>query len=80
MNSSGWLAVQRLIRQIIRRQLVEHAVSLDTRLGFKTVDVAVFADNAAMLCLLLTFSLVPVPMTHLVRPDASDVVYMNTFL
>lgn len=80
MNSSGWLSVQRLIRQIIRRQLVEHAVSLDTRLGFKTVDVAVFADNAAMLYLLLTFSLVPVPMTHLVRPDASDVVYMNTFL
>ena len=80
MNSSGWLSVQRLNRQIIRRQLVEHAVSLDTRLGFKTVDVAVFADNAAMLYLLLTFSLVPVPMTHLVRPDASDVVYMNTFL
>ena len=80
MNSSGWLSVQRVNRQSRRRQLAEHAVSLDTRLGFESVDAAVFADNAAMLFLLLTFSLVPFRMTHLVRPDASNVVYMNTFL
>lgn len=61
----------------IGASLVRHAVDVASSEGFGAVDAWVFADNPAMLRLLLSLSFVPVAMDHNRRADNADMVRMR---
>lgn len=64
----------------VGRSLVEEALTLAEDLGFRAVDVGVFADNRVMLRLLLALNFLPVGMKHRVRADGADLVYLKRYL
>jgi len=64
----------------IGRRLVEHAVQVATLLHFKALRALVFADNAAMLCLLLTSGFVPTGMHYHMRADGADAVAFTKYV
>ncbi|HEY85923.1 MAG TPA: GNAT family N-acetyltransferase [Chloroflexi bacterium] len=66
-------------RQGIGRKLVENAVGLAQQSGFSAIYTAVFADNKAMLRLLIGLDFIPVRMTHRVRADGADIMYLKKY-
>ncbi|VVS91446.1 GNAT family N-acetyltransferase [Desulfoluna spongiiphila] len=64
----------------IGRRLVEYAVQVARSLHFKALRALVFADNTAMLCLLLTSGFVPTGMHYHVRADGADAVVLTTYV
>lgn len=67
-------------RSGVGRGLVEHAVGLAGDLGFKDVKMMVFADNAAMLCLVLNLGFIPVSIERHRRADGVDAVQLRKIL
>jgi ribosomal protein S18 acetylase RimI-like enzyme len=67
-------------QQGIGTRLLEHIVSVAVSYGFKAVDAGVFADNVAMLRLLLSMSFVPVSMDYNRRCDGADMLRMKRIL
>ena len=57
--------------------LVSHALDLARSQGFRCVEGAVFADNARMLRLLLSFGFRPVRIEYHRRSDGTDLVVMQ---
>ncbi len=66
--------------QGIGRMLVEQAAVAAESHGFKDIKALVFADNTAMLCLLLTSGYTPVSMEHRKRSDGADAVWLKRFI
>jgi len=64
----------------IGRQLIEYAIDTAASLGFKDLHTLVFADNTAMLCLLLTLGFLPVTMEYHKRSDGADAVHLKKYL
>ncbi|VFQ44809.1 GNAT family N-acetyltransferase [Desulfoluna butyratoxydans] len=62
------------------RLLVKHAVEVAIFLGFKDVRALVFADNAAMLCLLVRLGFISTAMQYHMRSDGADAVVLKTYL
>lgn len=60
--------------------LLEHVLSVAAGEGFGAVEAMVFADNAAMLRLLLSLSFIPVGMDFNRRCDGADTVRMKRVL
>jgi L-amino acid N-acyltransferase YncA len=67
-------------RRGIGRALLERGIALAAGLGFKAVAGTVFADNTAMLRLLLAMDFVPVGMEHHKRWDGADTVLLKRCL
>ena len=67
-------------RKGIGRKLIEHVIHLAETLGFKDVGSSVFADNAVMLRLLISFHFVLVGMEYHKRADGADIVHMKLYL
>ena len=66
--------------QGIGRRLVSHALDLARSQGFGCVEGAVFADNARMLRLLLSFGFRPVRIEYHRRSDGADLVVVQKIL
>ena len=64
----------------VGRMLVEHAAFAAEGNGYRDVKALVFADNTAMLCLLLTSGYTPVSMEHNKRSDGADAVWLKRFI
>ena len=64
-------------RRGIGRRLLANAERLAADDGHHAVQVAVFADNAAMLCLLLTAGYIPIRLDAHVRADMADMVVLR---
>ena len=64
----------------IGRKLIEHAIHVAESLGFKDLNAMVFADNAVMLCLLLTIGFIPTGMEYHKRSDGADAVHLKKYL
>ncbi len=64
-------------RRGIGRRLVKNAERTAADDGFHAVQVAAFADNAAMLCLLLNAGYIPVRIDPHVRADMADMVTLR---
>ena len=64
-------------RRGIGRRLVDAAERMAAAEGYRAVQVAVFADNAAMLCLLLTAGYQPIRIDPHVRADLADLVVLR---
>lgn len=62
--------------QGVGRMLIQHAVDTAESLGFKSLSALVFADNTAMLCLLITLGFRPVHIEHHKRSDGADAVLL----
>jgi len=69
-----------LKRQGIGRELLNHAVDIAEELGFKDINAMVFADNVAMLRLLLSLGFIPTSMEHHKRSDGADTVHLKRYL
>lgn len=67
----------RFKRQGIGRKLIEQAVNRAITLDYKAVYTSVFADNSAMLRILLSLDFIPVGMDYHKRADGADVVHME---
>jgi ribosomal protein S18 acetylase RimI-like enzyme len=66
--------------QGIGRKLVSHALDLARSQGYGCVEGAVFADNARMLRLLLSFGFRPARIEYHRRSDGADLVVMQKML
>lgn len=64
-------------RRGIGRRLVENAERVASEDGYHAVQVAVFADNAAMLCLVLNAGFVPIRIDPHIRADMADMVVLR---
>lgn len=64
----------------IGRDLVRHILDVARQRGYKAVDVSVFADNPAMLRLVIGQGFIPVNITHHARFDGADVVALKCLL
>ncbi len=64
-------------RRGIGRNLLERTIDLAAGLGFKSLDAAVFADNPAMLRLLLSLDFLPVGMDFRKRADGADILRLR---
>ena len=64
----------------VGRLLVEHATSIAEEDGFKDINALVFADNTAMLCLLLTSGYTPISMEYHKRSDGTDTVNLKKYI
>ena len=64
-------------RRGIGRALVENAEQVAAGDGYRAVQVAVFADNAAMLCLLLNAGFLPIRIDPHARADMADMVVLR---
>jgi ribosomal protein S18 acetylase RimI-like enzyme len=64
----------------VGRKLVEHAATVAEEHDFKDINALVFADNTAMLCLLLISGYTPVSMEHHKRSDGTDAVYLKKYI
>ena len=64
----------------IGRELIAHAVHLAESSGFKDITALVFADNVAMLRLLLSFAFIPVGMEYHKRADGADMLLLKKYL
>jgi ribosomal protein S18 acetylase RimI-like enzyme len=60
--------------------LVRHGVGTARDLGYRAVDAKVFANNAAMLCLLLKEGFLPVRMQHGRGPAGEDLLHLKAVL
>ncbi len=63
--------------QGVGRMLVEHAAVAAEGHGYKDIKALVFADNVAMLCLLLNSGYTPASMEHHKRSDGADAVWLK---
>lgn len=66
--------------QGVGKGLVAYVLDIAQARGYQAIDVSVFADNRAMLRLLLGQGFVPVRMTHHARFDGADVVHLKRYL
>jgi ribosomal protein S18 acetylase RimI-like enzyme len=64
----------------IGSELIKHAIGVAENVGFKLVDALVFADNAAMLRLLLSLGFIPTGMEYHKRSDGADIVHLKRYL
>jgi len=64
----------------IGSELIKHAIGVAEDIGFKLVDALVFADNAAMLRLLLSLGFIPSGMEYHKRSDGADVVHLKRYI
>ena len=67
-------------RKGLGRRLVRHAVDVARHDTYRSVDVHVYAENAAMLCLVLNEGFVPVRMDHRRGPSGQDLVHLRRYL
>ena len=64
-------------RRGIGRSLLVHCERVAAREGYRAVQVAVFADNAAMLCLSLMRGFLPIRLDPHVRADLMDMLVLR---
>lgn len=69
-----------LKKQGIGRELIMHAINVAKGLEYKSVDVLVFADNVAMLRLLLSLGFIPTAMEYHKRADGADTVLLKKYI
>ena len=69
-----------LKRQGIGGELIAHAIGVAGNLGFRNVKALVFADNAGMLRLLLSFGFIPSGMEYHKRDDGADTVLLKRYV
>jgi ribosomal protein S18 acetylase RimI-like enzyme len=67
-------------RKGIGRRLIDEAVGRAAKKGYSAVDVALYADNKAMLSLLVGADFKPVRMEYHKRYDGEDLVWMKKAL
>ncbi len=63
----------------IGRELIKHVILIAKDHGFKVINTVVFADNKAMLCLLLTTDFLPTGMEYHKRADGVDAVHLKRY-
>ena len=61
----------------IGRRLLDNAERIAAEDGYRAVQVAAFADNTAMLCLLLTAGYLPIRLEARARADTADMVVLR---
>ena len=64
----------------IGSQLIKYVIKIAEDSDFKAIDVTVFADNSAMLRLLLSIGFIPVNMRYNLRADGGDTLRMRKTL
>ena len=69
-----------LKRHGIGSELITHAIGVAEKLGFKDIVALVFADNPAMLRLLLSLGFIPSGMEYHKRSDGADIVHLKRYL
>ena len=67
-------------RQGIGGKLIEHTICTASKLSYKAIDAVVFADNTAMLRLLLSLNFIPIGMDYHKRSDGADTVHLKRYL
>ena len=68
-----------LKRQGVGRELLNYAVGVAEKIGFKDINALVFADNAVMLRLLLSLGFIPTGMEYHKRSDGADAVRLKKY-
>lgn len=68
-----------LKRQGVGRELLNYAVGVAEKPGFKDIYALVFSDNAAMLRLLLSLGFIPTVMEYHIRSDRTDAVRLKKY-
>jgi len=69
-----------LKRHGIGRKLITHAIDVAKKLGFKSIEAFVFADNVGMLRLLLSLGFIPSGMEYHKRADGADTVLLKKYI
>ncbi|MGE5633396.1 MAG: N-acetyltransferase family protein [Caulobacteraceae bacterium] len=64
----------------VGRLLIDKAVQKASEKGFKSIDVAVFADNKNMLSLMIKNKFKPYKIENRKRFDGEDIVYLKRYL
>lgn len=67
-------------RRGVGRKLMEQAITCAQDLNYKAVDVAVFADNRAMLMLCLSLDFIPRDIDFNKRADGADILHLKKYL
>lgn len=67
-------------RQGIGGKLIEYTICIASKLSYKAIDAVVFADNTAMLRLLLSLNFIPIGMDYHKRSDGADTVHLKRYL
>lgn len=67
-------------RQGVGRALIERTIGLAVEIGFRAVDVTVFADNSPMLIALISMGFIPVGMDYHKRADGANSVSFKKYL
>lgn len=64
----------------IGKALINNAVDRASYKGFKALDISVFADNKAMLILLINMDFKPVRIENHARFDGENLIYLKKYL
>ena len=64
----------------IGKSLINKGVDMAREKGFKALDIAVFADNKAMLILLIKTDFKPIRIESHARFDGEDLVHLKRYL
>lgn len=64
----------------IGRVLIDKGIGIAQEKGFKAVDISVFADNKAMLILLIKMDFKIIKIDYHARFDGEDLIYLKRYL
>jgi len=64
----------------IGTSLINKGIEIANNKGFKAIDISVFADNKAMLLLLIKMDFKPIKIEYHVRSDGEDLVHLKKYL
>ena len=64
----------------IGKALINKGIEVAEKRGFKAVDISVFADNKAMLILLIKIGFKPIKIEYHVRFDGEDLIHLKKYL
>jgi ribosomal protein S18 acetylase RimI-like enzyme len=64
----------------IGRALIDKGIEIARKKGFKAIDISVFADNKAMLVLLIKLDFKIVKIDYHTRFDGEDLIYLKKYL
>lgn len=64
----------------IGRALIDKGIEVAGKKGFKAIDISVFADNKAMLILILKLDFKIVKIDYHARFDGEDLIYLKKYL
>jgi ribosomal protein S18 acetylase RimI-like enzyme len=64
----------------IGKELMDKGIDVAKKKGFKAVDISVFADNKAMLILLIKMDFKPIQIENHSRFDGEDLIHLKRYL